>query len=343
MNETGIEKNRLARRLTLGRCISASILLFCSFSSIGGYAFARAASNAGRLTFQSEIIVSADLLTLGDIAQVSDASPEVGARLRSISFGYSPAIGATRELSRERILLALQAAGFEPGDVLLACPPVIRIKRSSQIIDTQSIKEAVEKATLSELHASGAVARLVALELPPVIEAPSGIVEVRASSDPRRALFAPFVVSIEITVDGRVVKRISATARIEAFASVLVAARDLPTGSPIKEPDVKFEVCRLQQPLSSYILDKKHLRGLVARLAYLQGQPLLNSAMSSDIVVKAGDSVRISGGNGSLQVSVIGEARASGRVGEKIQVKNLQSGTLLQAIVEDEGQVRVLF
>jgi flagella basal body P-ring formation protein FlgA len=40
---------------------------------------------------------------------------------------------------------------------------------------------------------------------------------------------------------------------------------------------------------------------------------------------------------------VQGEARGSGRVGDRILVKNLQSGLMFQAVIVDEGIVSVKF
>ena len=46
---------------------------------------------------------------------------------------------------------------------------------------------------------------------------------------------------------------------------------------------------------------------------------------------------------GKLQITVNGEARASGKIGDRIAVKNSQSNAVIQAIVVDEGLVKIIF
>jgi flagella basal body P-ring formation protein FlgA len=47
--------------------------------------------------------------------------------------------------------------------------------------------------------------------------------------------------------------------------------------------------------------------------------------------------------SGGMQIAIIGEARANGRIGDRIAVKNTQSGVILQATVIDEHTVKLNF
>jgi flagella basal body P-ring formation protein FlgA len=111
----------------------------------------------------------------------------------------------------------------------------------------------------------------------------------------------------------------------------------------LRQDSYKTEVKRLERPLTHYISDPERLRGMAVRRAMARGEAITTDAISSEIVVRPGDQVRIIGQSGALQLMVNGEARAAGRIGDRIQVKNLQSGALLQAIVADEGVVRIRF
>jgi flagella basal body P-ring formation protein FlgA len=227
--------------------------------------------------------------------------------------------------------------------VEIQSPPVVFVRRAAQTVEPSLIREAVERETLRKLRVGGVTARLVRLDLPALIEVPSGSVEARASAGGVRDPFKPFTVSIEVLVDGRVVRRFNASAEVEAFAPVLIAKRDIAAGSRLREADVKVEARRLEHALSAYLLDVASLRGAATQSAIAAGEPILTNLISSEIVIKPGDSVRITGESDSISINVIGEARGAGRVGDRIQVKNVQSGALLQAIVVDEGKVRVRF
>jgi flagella basal body P-ring formation protein FlgA len=286
--------------------------------------------------------VSKEKVVLEDVATIT-GDPETAARLRMISLGYAPDVGSFRELSREKISMAINAAGFASSAVKLEVPPVITIRRESQVVDPAIIRAAVERAALTNLQAKGALARLVRLDLPERIEAPTGQVAARASLGATRYIFEQFIVSIEIWVDGRIARRVNAAAQVEARAPVMVAGHDLSAGTRLHESDFAIESKKLEQDLSFYITDAAQLRGVSTLRALSSGEPITTGAITRDIVVKVGDTVRINGESSGLKITVTGEARAAGHVGDRIQVKNLQSGQLLQAVIVDEGIVSVRF
>lgn len=295
------------------------------------------------LSVKAETIVSGDRLTLGDISEVSAGDEATAARVRLIALGYAPNVGATREIRREAILLALAAAGLNEAAVRLEGASLSVVRRASQRIEPGLIREAVERAALTELRAAGALARLTRLDLPPIIEAPSGALEARATLAGARDMFSPFIVSIELWVDGRVARRLSATAQVEAEAAVLVAAHDIAPRTRVRGSDVRTEVVRLTRPINKYLFDATQLRGVSTNRAISSGEAMTADALASEIVVRTGDAVRIVGASGELRITVAGEARGAGRVGDRVTVKNSQSGMMLQAIVVDEGLVRINF
>jgi flagella basal body P-ring formation protein FlgA len=327
--------------LTLKNPALLPLLLAIALYAAGAQAQSREPGVSIRIL--SEITIQSERLTLGDIASFSNADGEASEKLKNISLGFAPNVGAVRELRRERIALALAAAGFSGQMVEIQAPEVIFVRRAAQTVDPSLIRQAVEQATLKKLRVAGVTARLVRLELPALLEVPSGSVAARAFAGGVRDLFKPFTVSVEILVEGRVVRRFNASAEVEAFAPVLIATRDIAAGSRLRESDVKVETRRLEHPLSAYLLSITSLRGAATQSAIAAGEPLLTSLLSAEIVIKPGDSVRIRGESDAISINVIGEARGAGRVGDRIQVKNVQSGALLQAIVVDEGIVRVRF
>ena len=292
---------------------------------------------------RAETTVGQERLVLGDIAEVRSGDESIVKRLRAVPLGYAPNTGAVREITRERIQLAIAAAGFPDRAVQVEGQTFVLIRRAAQTVDPAVICAAVERAALSQLEADGATVRVSRIDVPPHIEVQSGLVEVRATIGGVRNLLAPFTVFIELWVDGRIARRISATAQVEVTAPVVVALRELTANKRVREEDVSVEPRRLERAASLYVRAPSQLRGKIVRHHVAAGEALTTDELVAEIVVKVGDAVRIVGESGTLQVAVAGEARASGRVGDRIQVRNTQSGSLLQAIVVDEGLVRVRF
>lgn len=295
----------------------------------------------------AEHLAQTDRLRLADVAEIKTADTNVIERLRAISLGFAPNVGIIREIPRERLQLALAAAGFAEGTVRIEAPPVLIIKRAAQIIDHALVQEAIEKAALSELNTSGATARMARLELPPTIEAPAGKLEIRAAMVNVRDIFSPFTIFVEFWQEGRIVHRCNALAQVEAHAPVVVAARELSAQTRLRADAVVVEVRKLTRPLNNYVTNAEYLRGMALRRAVGRGEVIIREDLNSEIVVRSGDQVRIIGESGSgahaIQVFVTGEARSAGRIGDRIQVKNLQSGVMLQAVITDEGIVRIRF
>jgi len=292
---------------------------------------------------RAETTAQSEQLTLGDIAEIHSTDTTVTQKLRALALGYAPNVGAVRELTREKIKLAISAAGYAREDVRIEAPPIALVRRASQKVDSQLLREAVESALLPKFEASGAAARLSRLDLPAFVEVPSGAVEALARAGGVRDFFNPFIVAIEIRVEGRVVQRLSATAQIEAFSSILVAAHDLAANVRVREADMRVETRRIERAPSFYVHDVAQLRGAETARDIRQGEAIAKDSLISSIVVRPGDAVRIIGESNDLKIAVAGEARAAGRIGDRISVKNAQSGVTLQATIVDEGVVSVRF
>lgn len=288
----------------------------------------------------AETTIEKDRIELSDIAQFDQ---NVAGNLKTVSLGYAPQPGATREILREKIALAVAAAGFAANEITLRCPAKILIRRRSQKINSDLLRQAIEKAVLAQFQTEKVSARISRLETPESIEVESGQVSVRASVANVRNYFAPFIASLEISVNSRVVRRVSATVQIEATADVLVAARDLTAQDKLAESDFRIDTRPLEKPLQNYLRDPLKLRGALLLKNLAAGTELTTDVIAAGIAVKNGDSVRILGQSGKIQISVAGEARAAGRIGDRIAVKNLASNAVLQATIVDEGLVKISF
>ena len=320
--------------------VGCVVVLFCLRPS--PTVLASTEAKVATVTVKAEISVRSDKFTLGDIAEVRASLPQFSARLREIALGYSPQVGAVRELTRQRLQLAIAGAGISTELVELNTPTIVKVRRQSQRVDQATIRAAVESSLFDTFKAMGAEAHISSLDLPLEIEVPMGNLQVRAATGSQN-LLAPFSVGLELVVDGQVVRRISVTAKVEAFAEVIVAARDLAPGKRLTAVDFMTEKVRLDLNPRLYLTDNTLLKGKSLAYSVKQGQPLTTRDLVADLVVKPGDSVRIEGESGFLKLIVMGEARGSGRIGDRVLVKNLQSGLMFQAVIVDEGLVSVKF
>ena len=314
------------------------LIIIIFISSISALAQSKAVINLA-----DETIIDGEQILIGDISQIS-ANEETAQRFRQISLGFAPNIGMKREIFRNSILFAIAAAGFSPNDFTLNSSPKISVRRSSQIVEDNSIREAVEKAVIGNFQRENVEVKITKLQFPAKIELPKGKIEIIASPmNGIRNFLAPFTVLLEIRLDGKTRHRTSANVEIEMFAEVLVMNKSLETNERISETDVHKTKVRLEKTLSNYLLDAEKLRGKKLLKSVSADEPLLATSIIADAVIRTGDSVKIVGQSGKMQIVVLGEARAAGRIGDRIPVKNSQSGIILQATVVEEGLVKVTF
>ncbi len=321
---------------------SKSLENLCSSVFICGLLFLLSINIAAqtRISISAESKVKNEIITLGDIAEISGKDAE---KLKKISLGYAPNIGLTREIPRGRISLAINAAGFSAKDFSLNSPPVIRIKRIGQQIDQNLIRETIEKAIFAQFAESRIELKIIRLDLPENIDTPVGNVEIRTTLLNIANPFAPFSLPVEIRVNDKLFRRLAVNVELEAFAEILVAGSDLAVNSKLTQSDVRLEKRRLEKSLSNYLRDAEKLRGIFLIRNLSNGAEITTDSFAASVVIKSGDLVRIVGQSGKMQIIVNGEARTSGKIGDRIAVKNLQSNAIIQATVIDEGLVKVFF
>ncbi len=300
------------------------------------------AQSKAYISVKSQTIIENEIIYLRDIAKISGKQESVEL-LKKISLGYSPNVGMVREIPVRKLNLSIAAAGFSPNDFSISSPEKIFVKRASQKIEEIQIRESVKKAIFKQFEDSEISISILRLDIPASVEAPLGNAEINTDLSKIRNVFAPFYLPIEIRINGKRYRLISAKVEIEAFAEVFVAANDLAKNKRVKVSDAVLKKIRLKKPLLSYLYKKEDLRGIKTIRDLSKNSVLTRDSIVKDIVIKSGDLVRIVGQSGKLQLVVTGEARASGRIGDRITVKNLQSKKIIQATVFDEGVVKIFF
>ncbi|MEP6850022.1 MAG: flagellar basal body P-ring formation chaperone FlgA [Acidobacteriota bacterium] len=289
----------------------------------------------------AESSLDGDRVRLGDVSQISGIPNDVK-RASEISLGLAPNVGATRQISRQEIALALMAAGFPAAHISTDSPPLILIRRSGQAVSNDQIRHEIERAIAGRFSADEVEVRIARLDLPRSLQVPLGKVEIRVNFSSVQNFFARFFLPVEIRVDGKVAQTLAPTVEIEAFAHVLVAARDLSTNAKPNETDVRLEKRRLERPIETYTVDATKLHGVQLIKDLSSGDALTANCLVSSVVIKYGDPVRLEARSGTIKILLIGEARSAGKIGDRIAVKNVQSGAIVQAIVVDEGIAKVV-
>jgi flagella basal body P-ring formation protein FlgA len=149
--------------------------------------------------------------------------------------------------------------------------------------------------------------------------------------------------TLQVSCKGSQTWKIYTTASVKSYKEVLVLTRPLRRNDIIHAEDVAHENREVGSLSQGYIVNPDDVINKQAA-RNLQLGTVLNAQSYQDlIVVKRGDHVNIQVGKAGVSISMAGIAMMNGAIGEKINVKNISSQKMVQAVVVNPSQVSVIF
>ena len=318
-------------RLTL---LLLTLLLLCD--SIAAHT-----SYQATISLKGETFVEKPQVYLGKIADIR-GNAAITERLSKISLGRSPKVGMLRTITLRRVRLVIAAAGFELSEIRIQMPRNVFVRRRGMKIDQRELEESVRSAIQKKYGISSEIL-ISELTVPEVGQVPKGEAEFLTDFKGIRNPFEPFSLPISILVNGKLVRKLSARVGLDAFGEVYVAKQEVGQNSLVDESLVERRKIRLEKPISYYLTEEEELKGIKSARLLSAGDPLTKSSIVKAIVIRNGDNVRIRAVSKTFTLSASGVALGPGRIGERIAVKNEESGKIFKALILDKGLVQVNF
>ena len=212
-------------------------------------------------------------------------------------------------------------------------------------VDARAIVALVEHSVLAQLRDEPLARGAARLEV------------VAGALDSRLALAAcgqPVRVAADLSrQQARVNARVSCSApspwnlyvpvEIRVYRPVLVATRELRRGEAIGAGDVALEERNALASVGSPPLTQPaDVDGLSARRTIAPGTVLNASLVEPPVLVRRGDRLGVSARTGGITVQTSGEALGTARLGERVRVRNLQSGRVIDAVVTGSGSAEAI-
>ncbi|GLR64604.1 flagellar basal body P-ring formation chaperone FlgA [Marinospirillum insulare] len=185
-----------------------------------------------------------------------------------------------------------------------------------------------------------------------------GRYEARFSSlDPRLRLTAcesPLVVELHGSNDlrGRLNLKVSCLdqdwfvylgVNLARYLTVVVAKTDLPRKAKLSSPMLSLVEKDVSRVRGDYFTSLAEVTGFQLRNRLRAGDVLSSKNLLETDAVNRSEQITIVATNGVLSVRMGGEALDSGKVGDQIRVRNLQSGRVIRALVVGRGKVEVRY
>lgn len=210
-------------------------------------------------------------------------------------------------------------------------------------VSVEDVTELVTHYLLEHFPGNSQQVQVTNVRLQGNLQVPQG--EMTYEIIPRTRQFAPGRVSLTVVVhvDERPVRRLLASAILDMSSPAVVAAAPLVRNQTITHADIHLAEVSLAQLPEGVITDPQDAVGKRVRRNVSMGTPLHGRLVEAPTVITRGAVVLIVAQSSLVSITVQGQAREDGAVGDHIRVVNLSSGKEVYAKVLDDNTVRVDF
>ena len=293
-----------------------------------------------RIKILSAAVTNSDMVLLGDIAvPLGQMGQDTWAQLRAQQLWPAPPEeGKPLQISHSRLSQALrQALGKEvAGRCIL--PSSLVIQRGGLVFHEEDLRSYVVKSLTPQLSAMPGQVELSDFRLPDYIFLAHAQQRVQLQPGKLSPGRVPLRFAVQ-EVDGNVLRRISGTVNLTLWITAPAASRPMNKGEALAAESVTFMKVNASQ-LRDLPWDGRGGPWQVNR-ALNTGEPILQSDLVSQLMVRRGDVVNLIYIKGNLRIATQAQALADGEPGATIAVRNLQTKKQVYAIVKDGSTVEI--
>lgn len=283
------------------------------------------------VVLKPRVVVEGEMVRLGDLF---DGATE----LESTTVARAPEPGHRVEVDARWLAAVAQAygLGWQPKSRY----DTVTVERASTVIETAQI----EAATIDALAERGARGRIsVAFDNPAMrlhlpVEAQPTLSIAGLSYDPSTGRFSGQIVA---PASGAPLVRTAISGRAVEMTDVPALVRRVEPGEIINQRDVHWVSVRADRLTGNTIASQERLFGKSPRRPLRAGEPILASDLREPVLVEKNSIVTIRLETPRMVLTAEGRALDQGAAGDVVRVMNTHSKKIINATVEQSGDVRV--
>lgn len=172
---------------------------------------------------------------------------------------------------------------------------------------------------------------------------PAGVVDLEFDFPQRRARMGRFPVTVKISVNNILKKRLRLTAHVTHYSPVIKTIRPVNRGDILTKGDVAVEVVPSNRILRNAMTSLDDVVGNQAIRNMGMGRVITVNSLQKPTLVKKGDQVTLIAQNGAMKITAPGIVREKGFKDSLIQVLNIQTKKMVYGMVMDSKTVKVNF
>jgi flagellar basal body P-ring formation protein FlgA len=317
-------------------CMLAVLLLFGNPCPVR-------ADHGTTIDLLSEAKVDGDTVTLGQIADIKALNTAQRAKLAGLEIGPAPEPGRVQWLQHNQIESGLKSHGVDPNSYTLNASGPVKVIRNYADLTATRVCAAVKAFILGAAPWDKQQINIRSLTYNQSHRLPPGKVDLKVSAPKHTDWIGAIPFTVDLYVDGRMIKRLTVSANIEVWSDVVVTAKPLGRNQPITAADITIEKVNLSRAPADAIVRRDQAIGLRTRRPLAIHTILCNEQIVKPPVIRRGDVVRIVAESPGLKVTTQGVAKEDGGVGERIRIINANSKKVIYARIVDSQTVQVRF
>ncbi len=261
--------------------------------------------------------------------------------------GQAPPVGSEKFVDpaqlRSYLVTLLNSHGVNPAGVKLDIPSKIVVTSQSTRVSQQWMENVFKKYVMENTpwQQSDITIENVRYSGIPVVPMGTLTYSVTPVTSPQN-LIGNVSLSVNLYVDGKMVRNLNLLGRVKLFQNVYFASRPLRTNHIISPADLEVHRMDVTDFVNRYATHLGQVEN--RRVLYEVGahQPLELSELDKPLVIKRGDPVRIVYESPGLLVSAKGRANGDAGIGDTIAVTNASSTKTIYCKVVDGQTVRAI-
>ncbi|MBF0378792.1 MAG: flagellar basal body P-ring formation protein FlgA [Desulfamplus sp.] len=314
---------------------------------------------------RESVHVNSRKVTLGEIADI-EAPAIIKRQLSAIDMGFAPAPGKTKvingrqlesKIKSNRLLLEnrnssnknssnkrASISSFENNsseNITIIVPDKIYIERSSQEVSEDDLKALYEDYVSEKLD--GQDFEINDFSVRGLEVYPEGEVSLSTPTTNDKEFKGRITLYVRVKVDGKDYGRLSLSGWIDIFDNVLCAARSLTRGKVLELGDVHVQRFNIANLHGDYFNDPNDVIGRVLTKNAPNNKAITPNMIEDAAIVRKGDRVKIIAARGNLKIITIGTVKSDGKMNDTVQVQNMTSGKVINAIVTGKESVKVFY
>ncbi len=285
-------------------------------------------------------LVTGHGILLGDIS-VIHAIPFLKEVLEKIEIGNAPKPGKIKQFTKNRLAFLIRSHQGLPDDIEIEAPPSIYVKRASQQINQQEVRQQVD-GFLTDLF-RGREYEIEQFSIRGLDVYPIGEVNLSIVSKSNVDKNGNLSLFMDILIDENKEDRIKISGKVAVYKDILCAARNLVKGEDILEKDVYFARKNLFSLRGDFVRNIKEIDGKMSKTNITKDNHINSSWLEEIPLIQKGDIITLVVKRNKLLIVTSGISKEDGYADKLIRVENIGSGKIVRGLVREKSTVEIIY